>query len=354
MAYPVKKTFAMKGMAISIFTGCCISAGIPVFTRAQTIDKVKFFSDTAVISATITTDTRKLFGSYKKKGYSLPATFTSNLDGKKMNERILLEVRGNFRREYCYLPPLKVNFKYDPSSPLYPLKSLKLVSKCRNDKYDEQLLLKEFIIYRIYNLLTDKSFRVRLLRLNFADSSGRKKEIDEFAFLLEDLSDLAKRNRCMEWKKTTLKQEATDHRQMTLMAIFEYMIGNTDWSVTGGHNSCQIVPIDDSIAVPLAVPYDFDFSGLVDTDYSIPDEKLNIENVKQRLYRGYPRTLDEINEVLDIFKKQKKNIYSTINHFNLLNPANKKGMIKYLEEFYNNINSPVDVKYIFITDARTD
>ncbi len=339
--------------AIPIFILGCISICQPAGSQTQSFDKVKFFNDTSVITATITTNTRNLFGPYKKKGFSLPAAFTASLDGKIINDSLLLEVRGKFRREYCYVPPLKLNFKYRSTAVLYSLKSLKLVSECRPNKYYEQFLLKEFLIYKIYNLLTDKSFRVRLLQLNFEDISGRKNSLFEYAFLLEDLTDLAKRNHCIEWKKPRLRQEATDRRQMTLVSIFEYMIGNTDWSVTGGHNTCQIVSTDDPLAVPLPVPYDFDFSGLVATDYSIPDEKLDIENVKQRLYRGYPRSPEEINEVLDIFKQQKEHIYTLINNFNLLSTASKKQMIGYLDEFYISIGKPGNVISVFITNARS-
>jgi hypothetical protein len=311
-----------------------------------------FFKDTSVINATITANSRKLFGAGKKKGLSMPATFTVGLNGKKIHDSVLLEVRGNFRRDYCYMPPLKVNFRYDSTAVLSPFKSLKLVSECRPTNEYEQLLLKEFMIYKIYNLLTDKSFRVRLLRLNFKDSNARAKDILEYAFLMEDLKDLAKRNNCTEWKKPPRRQEATDRQQMTLVAIFEYMIGNTDWSVTGAHNALQIVSKEDTLAAPFAVPYDFDFSGLVATDYSIPDEKLNIENVKQRVYRGYPRTLAEINEVLDVFKQKKDNIYNIINSFDLLNKSSKKEMTGYLDEFYSTISNPKEIISVFIDEAR--
>ncbi len=106
-----------------------------------------------------------------------------------------------------------------------------MVSACRATPYDDQNLLKEFIIYKIYNLITDKSFRVRLLNLSYRDSSGKKKTINQHAFIVEDIKELAKRNTCDDWTDRKFNTERTDRRQMTTVAVFEYMIGNTDWSV---------------------------------------------------------------------------------------------------------------------------
>jgi hypothetical protein len=153
-------------------------------------------------------------------------------------------------------------------------------------------LLKEYMVYVIYNMLTNKSFHARLLDLQYQDSSGKKKTIAEHAFLLEGVKEMAKRNNCIEWKKGDLQTESTDRDQMTLVAIFEYMIGNTDWGVSVGHNIKLIQSKEDSSSRPFAVPYDFDYSGLVNTDYSIPDEKLGTETVLQRVYRGFPRSVE--------------------------------------------------------------
>jgi hypothetical protein len=251
------------------------------------------------------------------------------------------------------MPPLKLIFNADANAALRHLKSLKLVSACRPAGMYDQFLLKEYLIYKIYNLITDKSFRVRLLNLGYADSSGRQKTSTEHAFLLEDEKDLAKRNDCREWKGQ-LPYESADRRQMTVVAVFEYMTGNTDWSVPGNHNIKIISSKTDSLAPPYVVPYDFDYSGLVSTNYAAPDEKLGIETVQQRLYRGYPRTMDELNDALDVFKKQKGNIYALINNFSLLTASSKKEMTNYLDDFFSIINDPRSVKDVFIDNARRE
>lgn len=324
-----------------------------VYSQPPAIDKVQFFNDTSMLTATITTNMGNLFSKRNRTGFTFPATFTSKLsDGINVNDQIVLELRGHMRKEYCYIPPIKVIFKSNKSSVMRSLKSLKLVNECKLNNVYDQYLLKEFMVYKIYNLLTDMSFHVRLLHLDLQDSSGKKKTITEHAFLLEDIKEVAKRNDCKEWEKSRVSTEATNRKQMTLVAIFEYMIGNTDWAVSVDHNTKLIVSEKDSIARPYVVPYDFDYSGLVNTEYAVPDEKLELENVRQRLYRGFPRTLLEVNEALDIFKEKKEKIYALINNFDLLTSNSKKEMIYYLDGFYDSIKKTEDVKSTFIDNAR--
>jgi len=320
----------------------------------QSINKEKLFADTSILNATLTFNMAKVFSNRDKVGLVYPATFSCKMgDTMNINDHISIELRGHFRRGYCYLPPLKLIYKNNPASPFYHLKSLKLVSNCKPSNDYDQYLLKEYTCYKIYNLITDKSLRVRLLDLNYKDSSGKKKTITRHAFLMEDAKDMAKRNGCVEVTDRKFTTERTERRQMTLVAVFEYMIGNTDWAVPVNHNIILLRPKKDSLARPFAVAYDFDYSGLVNTEYAIPDERLGIASVTERLYRGFPRTMEELNDAMDIFRKQKANVYAVINNFNLLTPASKAEMKEFLDKFYTTINNPAEVKDVFINNART-
>ncbi|MGZ3999207.1 MAG: hypothetical protein ACXVIY_01190 [Mucilaginibacter sp.] len=320
----------------------------------KTVDKKAFFKDTSVVNATLLMNFKKIQAQKDKIGVIFPAMFSAKVnDTLNINDPVSLEVRGHFRRGYCYLPPLKMVFKTHPGTAFYSLKSLKLVSSCTNTQQDDQNLLKEYMCYKIYNILTDKSFRVRLLNMRYVDSGGKRKAIIRHAFLIEDIKQVAKRNDCEDWSDKQVGNQGVDRRQMTMVYIFEYMIANTDWSVPANHNIRLIHTSADSTSRPFVVPYDFDFSGLVNTSYSAPDERLGIESVKVRVYRGFPRTLDELNDALEVFKKQKDNIYASIKNFSLFTPATKKEMTNYLDEFYQTINSPVRVKETFIENART-
>jgi hypothetical protein len=341
------KPFASVLLLLVIFS-------VNVSVAQKTVDKKAFFKDTSVVNATLSMNFKKILAEKNKIGEIFPANFSAKVnDTLSISDPVSLEVRGHFRRGYCYLPPLKMIFKDHPGTAFYSLKSLKLVSSCMSTDQDDQNLLKEYMCYKIYNQITDKSFRVRLLNMHYVDSSGKKKPIVRHAFLIEDIKQLAKRNDCEDWTDKKYQTERTDRRQMTMVAVFEYMIANTDWSVPVNHNIKLIHSSADSTSKPFVVPYDFDFSGLVNTSYSAPDERLNIESVRERLYRGFPRTMEELNIVLDVFKKQKDNIYASINNFNLLTPVTKQEMTKYLDEFYQTIKNPARVKEVFITNART-
>lgn len=323
------------------------------FSQTTSFDKEKFFEDTSIIHATITTNMGMIFRKKNKPGLQFPANLSMSLpDGNTINEPIILTVRGHFRRDKCFLPPLTIDFKDKKTSVLKPLGSLKLVSQCYTSDIGEKYLLSEFLVYKMYNLLTDKSFRVRLLNLKLTDSSGKKKTDIEYAFLMEDIKNVAKRNNCT-YLKAKIDPRNTDNYQMTMACIFEYMIGNTDFGVSANHNTRLLLSKTDSARRPFMVPYDFDFSGFVNTNYSIPDPNLDIPDVRTRLYRGFAEPQVIVNEVVDVFKKQKDSIYSVINNFNLLSIKSRKELTDYLDDFFKLINNPTRVKYTFIENART-
>lgn len=233
------------------------------------------------------------------------------------------------------------------------LGTLKLVSSCKLGEDYENYLLTEYLVYKMYNLLTEKSFRVRLLQLTYRDSTSKVKEFTRYAFLLEDTKDMAKRNKMREYKQLNVGTEQTNREQMTLVAIFQYMIGNTDWSVPVKHNIRLINDNNDNPALlPYPVPYDFDYCGLVNAEYAVPYEELGLDNVRQRLYRGYPRTMEELNKTLQVFKEKKEKIYSLVTEMKLLGKNKQKDIINYLDGFYDIINKPKEVASIFIKNAR--
>jgi hypothetical protein len=349
-----KNNYIMKKCLI-ILSFCSFLFCHNIYSQTAAIDRVQFFKDTSILNTTLTCNMAELFRQKNKPDAELPANFSMNLTGSSVvDEPVSLQVRGHFRKDFCYVPPLWVIFKHEKSSGVKSLGALKLVSECKTSDVNQQYLLKEFLIYKIYNLITDMSFRVRLLNLNLADSTGKKKTITEYAFLMEDIKDLARRNKCTYWKDGKMDPRLTDDKQMATVAIFEYMIGNTDWGVSVNHNTRLLLSKTDSTHRPYVVPYDFDYAGFVNTDYAVPDERLDIENVQQRLYRGFPNPIEIINDVVDVFKKQKDNIYAMINNFDLLTSRSKKDLTQYLDDFFKTINDPRQVKSVFIDNARTN
>ena len=349
----MSKPPAMKLLSITLLFLFINKSGYCQKTIAD-FDCKKFFSEEGIVEATITTEMGSMLAN-KNKEVDVKGTFSILLpDSSTISEEILMRPRGNFRLEKCYIPPLRINFKSPASPKLSPLKSLKLVNGCTVGSYNDQLLLKEYLVYKIYNVMSDMSFRVRLLNLKIEDSKKKKKTMNLHAFFIEDMDDVAKRNQCKKWpaeKKSNT--ESTNRIHMTFVSIFQYMIGNTDWSVPVGHNIRLMSNKKDSLSRPYAVPYDFDYAGLVDAEYAIPDERLGTTSVRERVYRGFPRNLDELKTVIKVFTDKKDQVYSLVENFELLSARNRKDMISYLDEFYNSIKSESQLKDIFIDNARS-
>lgn len=317
------------------------------------VDSIRFFTDEGLIEVSLTTDLKKLQNE-KKPDVFQPASITLRFpDSTVITENIGASARGNFRRNYCRIPPMMLNFRNPGSPRLHSLGKLKMVIGCGVNETDETLILKEYLVYKIYNLIDDRSFRVRLMRVNYTDSRNKIKPFSQYAFLIEDDADMAKRNGCVKKKEVKLMTEATNRDMMTTVAIFQYMIGNTDWAVPNNHNVKLIYDKERKLAPPFVVPYDFDYSGLVDASYAVPNEVIGTEKVTERVYRGFPRTMEEIGLSLEVFVNKKEAIFQLINNFPLLSVKIKKEMTGYLEEFYEFINDKRKVRSVFVENART-
>jgi hypothetical protein len=211
---------------------------------------------------------------------------------------IMLSPRGITRRkpETCQFTPLRVEFTQKPAatSLFRGQRRLKLVTHCRSAASFQQILLLEYSAYRMFNLLTPLSFRVRLAQVDYVEEDG-KPLISRLGFFIEDTDDAAKRNGMREAKVgDRIGVGQVSARDAARVAVFEYLIGNLDWSVIAGpagegccHNSKLIggAPTAASGLVPL--PYDFDFSGLVDAPYATPPDGLGVASVRNRRYRGF-------------------------------------------------------------------
>ena len=257
--------------------------------------------------------------------------------GDSVSLNVQLHTRGHFRLRTCQYVPLKVDFPKDQTShTLFARqKSLKLVVQCRGGQGYANYLLEEYLLYRAYNLLTDLSFRVRLARVTYVDPGKKDAPETRYAFFLEDDDRMARRNRGEVFAQQGVVQEQTEVAQMGLLAVFQYMIGNTDWSVAGLHN---IVLVRDSGRVVYPVPYDLDWSGVISTPYAQPDSRLGITTVRERLYRSGCRTASDFAPIFARFNAQKDAIYGLYRAQPWLEAKRVKQSLDYYDEFYRIIN----------------
>jgi hypothetical protein len=254
-----------------------------------------------------------------------------------ISKNIKVRARGNIRRtapEICDFPPLMLNFhmKDDVGTEFAGINKLKIVPYCKIGY--EQYVLKEYLVYKLYNVLTDYSLRVRLFKITYLNSVKEKKPIIQFGFAIEPVSLMEKRTKTKELNYAVTQRNLRPD-MLDRTAIFNYMIGNPDWSVPIKHNvvlltTAKIAPANEN----LIVAYDFDYSGIVGTSYAIPFPNLPIKTVQERLYMAVCRTETEFTNALNEFLEKKDEFYKVINDFPYLNEKSKKTMTNYLDGFF--------------------
>jgi hypothetical protein len=315
-----------------------------------------FFQSDEPLYLTLTMDIKSVF-SNREAEESHPAEISyTDTEGNIITIPLKINVRGNFRkdRNNCDFPPLRLHFSDTTvqNTIFDGQHKIKLVTHCRSRlNLYEQNVLKEYLAYKLYNLFAEESYFVRLVHLTYADVKGKLDTIKKMAFIIEPTQQMADRNGCVKLEVSNIHQTRTNQHKTALMAIFQYMIGNTDWSVWVQHNT--ILLKEGTSTVPIVVPYDFDWSGLVNPPYAVPSEFLPIETVKTRLYRGFCRPDAELQPALNEFRQRKDEIYQTCNSVPFLSEKELKKVLKYMDDFFNIIENPKKVKLEFHDKCRT-
>ncbi|MCP5108066.1 MAG: hypothetical protein GY950_32060 [bacterium] len=245
---------------------------------------------------------------------------------------------------------MKFDKSQTPGTIFAKQKKLKLVTHCKNKpKFFQNYTLQEYLIYRIYNILTELSFRLRMARITYLDAD-KKESFSKYAFFIENYKQMARRNNAKTVNIASILPQKADFATSTLASVFEYMIGNTDWSIRSSHNMKLLTIGDNPLYFP--VPFDFDQTGLIDAHYARPDLQLTIRSVRERLYRGFCKDIAQFNQTFTVFRKHKKEILNLYRDSPLLSDKLKKKSIKYLEGFYKIIGNPKLVKRYFVDNYR--
>jgi hypothetical protein len=325
-----------------------------LYSITDTLDKdFGLFTNNDVLDLALWFDVTQYTRKKPKEEY-LDAIMTYYISkDDSVNKNIRLKSRGEFRNGFCSFPPLVLNFKKTDFAikDLQKLEKMKLVTHCQSG--NEDYLFKEYLIYRLFNVLTENSFRVRLLRITYHNTAKKKKPIQTYGFFIEPLDLLAERLNATPIESVNLSQKNILPEIMDRVAIFNYMIGNTDWTVPNQHN-CKILAQHDTDQPELGmvVPYDFDYCGLVNADYAVPYEALGIESVRERIYMGRCRSEEDYMKALKEFTDKKEEFYGVIREFSLLNERTKKEMIRYLEGFYSLFDKRNSIVYELLNECK--
>jgi hypothetical protein len=279
------------------------------------------------------------FKENKRSKDELDSKFTYiNEDGESIDLDVKLTIRGKYRRMFSEgVPPLKLNFKKKDLKKLglSSFDDFKLVTMFHDDKGEAyQTLVKEYLAYKAYNLLSEYSYRVQMVEVTYKDVDSGDSE-KEYAFLIEDSAQLAER---IGAKKINDINDVPDLKMnednLALVSMFQYMIGNGDW----GYEIVKNLNLFEKDGEIICIPYDFDFSGLVDASYAVPNNIYKIKSVRDRVYLGKNVTLNNLEPVLNIFIEKKENLIDLVESCNLLSRKNRNEASEYLNSFYSDIS----------------
>lgn len=326
----------LKGSTKSLFflLACCFLTG-SVYGQASGL-----FDSDEVMELTLCADLKTVFKDRGDDPQYHPASIHYQADQNTINIPLQIKTRGHFRKmsSNCRYPPILLNFAKSStpeSSVFYGQDKMKLVTPCQGDKY----VIHEYLVYKLYNLITPRSFRARLVKVIYQDTANNKSSESYYGILLEEEEQMAHRNLCYSFEKIGLRPEETQKEDFLKMAVFEYMIGNTDWSVQFQQN-IKLITVD-STSLPFTIPYDFDHAGIVRAPYARPAEELKMSSTLQRRYRGYciPE-MDQYTKIFETFNELKDDFYALYNGNPLLSSKYQKQTLKFLDRFYETINDP--------------
>jgi hypothetical protein len=284
----------------------------------------------------------------KKKEKREEWPFRIRVNGK--SQAVNIRARGKSRLRLCKFPPLRLNFKdTDTSGTVFEgEEKLKLVTHCRKGDRFSKNVLKEYVAYRIFNLLSDNSFRVRLVHITYIDSDRNidKNKTDNYGFLIEPVDQLSRRIGGTRSGLPAISLKSLNHEQAALVYVYQYLIGNTDWSLVaaeGAENCCHNIELIEVESKQLLVPYDFDLAGIVNASYAKPDASLRLRSVRQRLYRGFCTDSENLRGALKNISSRQQDILEEISGLPLLTEKDKAKLTDYLLVYFTKAENEADI-----------
>ena len=335
---------------ISIFF---FAALIWIDTGAQNSNQPTLFQDEEPLSIRLEYSFKEIIKSNSDTIYFPSVLYYSSDNQHWDSVKIGMRGRGKFRRENCFFTPIRIKIdKDDAKRTLFQgNRNLKLVLPCRTGPQFNDLVLKEYMCYQMYEPLTPYTFKTRLLNATVADLGGKQKKVyDVKAFFIED-DDVAARRYNGKAVDDHLHPRQINDTCSLRFDFFEYMIANTDWSSAFQHNS-KTIRIGNKF-VPIA--YDFDMAGFVNASYAQHNPKLPISSVRERLYRGYCRDENVAQFVRKDFIETMPSVFEALNRYERdFDPKEFTKMKKYIQEFFDVLNDDKLFNNKILASCRTE
>jgi len=288
-----------------------------------------------VLEVTLESDWSNLIEN-RKVEMSSPASLTfEDATGTSHKLEIDVALRGKFRRRVCAFPPIKLKFSKKDlrKRGLGDHNDIKLVTHCLGDKKaGNENVLKEYLTYKMYNELTPNSLRVKLIKITYVDTAKKLPKTKRYAFIIEDTDEMAERLGGTECDCMYPDVAKVNEQMIAKMSMFQYLVGNEDWNLPMGRNLKYVIRTGGQHAIPVA--YDFDFSGLVNTSYALPNVDYKLGSIQDRIYLGHPASDEIMEKAIKDIQVKRTDFINVIESFELLSGKTKKEMIAYMDSCY--------------------
>jgi hypothetical protein len=326
-----------------------------LLARRAAADSRPLFRESEPLAFTLTADFKAIMKDRNPESTQrFPAVLSvPGENGAPQDIGVKLGTRGHFRlmSRNCDFVPLRVEFpREEVAGTIFEGQTaLKLGTHCRGDKAYENYTIREYLTYRLFNMVTPLSFRARLGRATSVDATSKKPVATRYSIFLEHENEVARRfgGRIVELPRIVFTD--LDAPTLTRMMLFEYMIGNTDFSIWALHN---VRIVQDPARRLYPVPYDFDLSGFVHAPYATPDPRIGIRSVLDRLYRGPCRTTDEFEAAAALFRDKRADMLALVDSMTDLERDAKGEAKGFLESFFRSIEKPNAIKKQFVDGCK--
>jgi len=336
------KLFTMRTLLITILF---VFAGFPLLSQQEGVQSYEdivavhedLFSVEEPLYLTLRLDVKALQKTRHQDAYHDAVMIHMVGSEFQVTNSVQVKPREGMRQKYCALPPLwlKIVNSGIKTDSLKDEFRMNMVVRCKNVDQYESYVLKEYLAYKIYNIITPHSYRVRLVRLSIIDTGKSNKMTEDWAFLQEPDELMTLRLKGKMIANDALSMSGVNPEVINSLSMFQYMIGNTDYSVTGRHN-LQILALNSGNPSGfLPVPSDFDYSGLVNADYAVPSEALGTNSVQERYYLGPCRPKQVHKETIQELARFEDEIMEYIKDFEYLDDTGKVDAIEYLDGYFN-------------------
>lgn len=202
----MRKIFFILPLFLLAFSSALMAQG-----QGELVDSILIHSDIFDFDQPAKISLKMDVKAFKKAKYDdeyLPAELRYELDSinDAVVKNVRIKARGKSRRKTCFFPPIKLNIrKADVRNDyLSDTKTIKLVTHCNSAVANRKYLLKEYLAYKLYEVVSPYSFRVRLVQMKYIDTGKRGKNIDTWAFMIEPIGVLAERLGMLNVKSAVL------------------------------------------------------------------------------------------------------------------------------------------------------